>query len=309
LGILAQNSLLLTSIQLQREELEMEARPATQQDDMRKGLHAMWASVAGGWAENADYADARGAEMTAEMLELAALQPGERVLELACGPGGLGIAAAMRVAPDGEVVLSDVAAEMTAIAAARAEGAGLRNVTTAVLDLEEIDQPDDSYDAVLCREGFMFAVDPAAAASELTRVLRPGGRAVLAVWGPREQNPWLGVVFDAVSAQIGAPIPPPGIPGPFAQSDAQRLHALLSDAGFAGVTVGEHPVPLHARSFDEWWSRTSALAGPLSNILAAMPSEVVDGIRNRLIEATREYETADGLEFPGLTLLASGRLR
>jgi hypothetical protein len=75
------------------------------------------------------------------------------------------------------------------------------------------------------------------------------------------------------------------------------------------VTVGEHPVPLHARSFDEWWSRTSALAGPLSNILAAMPSEVVDGIRNRLIEATREYETADGLEFPGLTLLASGRLR
>jgi SAM-dependent methyltransferase len=178
-----------------------------------------------------------------------------------------------------------------------------------VLDLEEIDQRDDSYDAVLCREGFMFAVDPAAAAGELARVLRPGGRAVLAVWGPREQNPWLGVVFDAVSAQIGAPIPPPGIPGPFAQSDSQRLHALLADAGFAEVTVGEHPVPLHARSFDEWWSRTSALAGPLSNILAAMPSEAVDGIRNRLIEATREYETADGLEFPGLTLLASGRLR
>jgi SAM-dependent methyltransferase len=278
-------------------------------DDMRRGLHAMWGSVAPGWGEHADYADARGADVAAKMLELAALQPGDRMLELACGPGGLGIAAAERVAPDGEVVLSDVAPEMTAIAAARAEAVGVRNVSTLVLDLEEIDQRDDSYDAVLCREGFMFAVDPAAAAGELARVLRPGGRAVLAVWGPREQNPWLGVVFDAVSAQIGAPIPPPGIPGPFAQSDAQRLHALLADAGFAEVTVGEHPVPLHARSFDEWWSRTSALAGPLSNILAAMPSEAVEGIRNRLIEATREYETADGLEFPGLTLLASGRLR
>src|SRR3954469_12258762 len=267
----------------------MEAKTVNERDELRKGLHAMWASVADGWAEHADFADARGAAVTARMLDLAALRPGQRVLELACGPGGLGLAAAARVAPDGEVVLSDVAAEMSAIAGARAEAAGVGNVSTAVLDLEEIDQPDASYDAVLCREGFMFAVDPAAAARELARVLKPGGRVVLAVWGPRERNPWLGVVFDAVSAQIGAPIPPLGIPGPFALSDAQRLHDLLSDAGFAEVTVGEQPAPLHARSFDEWWSRTAALAGPLSNILAAMPAETVDGIRERLIETTHDY--------------------
>ena len=48
---------------------------------------------------------------------------------------------------------------------------------------------------------------------EIRRVLRPGGRVALAVWGPRDRNPWLGVVFDAVSAQIGAPVPPPGVPG------------------------------------------------------------------------------------------------
>jgi ubiquinone/menaquinone biosynthesis C-methylase UbiE len=296
-------------IQLSRQEISMEAMTVTQQDELRKGLHAMWASVAAGWAEHADYADARGAETTARMLDLAGLRPGERVLELACGPGGLGIAAALRVAPDGEVVLSDVAPEMTAIAATRAESAGIAHVSTAVLDLEQIDQPDASYDAVLCREGFMFAVDPAAAARELARVLKPGGRAVLAVWGPRERNPWLGVVFDAVSAQIGAPIPPPGIPGPFALSDAARLHDLLSDAGFEEVTVGEQPAPLRARSFDDWWSRTSALAGPLSNILAAMPAETVDGIRHRLIDASRDYETPSGLEFPGVTLVAAASLR
>lgn len=285
----------------------MEAKTLTQQDQMRRGQHAMWSSVAAGWAEHADYADARGAETTARMLELAALRPGERVLELACGPGGLGIAAAEQVGPNGEVVLSDVAPEMTAVAADRAAAAGIQNVSTAVLDLEDIDQPDGLYDAVLCREGFMFALDPEHAARELARVLRPGGRAVLAVWGPRERNPWLGLVFDAVSAQTGAVIPPPGVPGPFAQSDAQRLHTLLSDAGFEHVSVTEQPVPLRARTFEEWWSRTTALAGPMANILAAMPAEVVEGIRARLIESTREYETPAGLEIPGVTLIASAR--
>ena len=99
-------------------------------DELRAQLHAMWAQVAPSWEQHADYVDARGALVTEEMLELAAPQPGERVLELACGPGGLGIAAAERVAPDGEVVLSDVAAEMTAIAARRVDANGLDNVTT-----------------------------------------------------------------------------------------------------------------------------------------------------------------------------------
>jgi ubiE/COQ5 methyltransferase family len=89
----------------------------------RRQLHGMWASVAPAWGEHAEYADARGAAMTARLLELAAPRPGERVLELACGAGGVGIAAAGLVGPAGEVVLSDVAAEMTAIAAARDPGA------------------------------------------------------------------------------------------------------------------------------------------------------------------------------------------
>ena len=80
----------------------------------------MWAAVAGSWGEHADYVDVRAASVTESMLAASRPQPGERVLELACGAGGAGIAAAGLVAPDGEVVLSDVVAEMTAIAASRA---------------------------------------------------------------------------------------------------------------------------------------------------------------------------------------------
>jgi len=276
-------------------------------DELRAHVHGMWAAVAGSWAEHAEYADARGAPAAEKMLDLTRSQPGDRVLELACGPGGLGLAAAKRVAPGGEVVLSDVVAEMTPIASARAAALGLSNVSTRELDLEDIDQPDASYDVVLCREGLMFAADPARAAREIRRVLRPGGRFALAVWGPQARNPWLGVVFDAVSAQIGRPVPPPGIPGPFSLADSDKLAGLLSDAELADVVVSELPVPLRGASFEEWWARTSALAGPLAKMLAALPEEATQAIRARVREATGPYETPTGLEFPGVTLLTAGR--
>ena len=275
--------------------------------DVRGRLHAMWASVAGAWGEHAEYADARGAVVSDRMLELAAPAPGERVLELACGAGGLGIAAAELVAPGGEVVVSDVVAEMTAIAEARASVAGRTNVRARVLDLEEIAEPDRSYDVVLCREGLMFALDPARAVAEIARVLRPGGRAAIAVWGPRERNPWLGIVLDAVSAQLGAPVPPPGVPGPFALEDAALLAGLLAEASLEHVEVSELPVPLRAASFDEWWARTSALAGPLAKILGSLPAPAVEQLRARARDAVRPYETAHGIELPGVTLIASAR--
>jgi enediyne biosynthesis protein CalE5 len=281
----------------------------TDAEALRARLHGMWAAVADGWAEHADYVDSRAAVATDRLLELAAPRPGERVLELACGPGGLGLAAAMRVAPNGEVVLSDVAAEMTAIAAARAEALGLTNVSTRELDLEHIDEPDGSYDVVLCREGLMFAPDPGGAAREMARVLRPGGRVALAVWGPRERNPWLGLVLDAASAQLGKPVPPPGVPGPFSLDDGDRLAGLLAEATLDDVTVSELAVPLRARSFDEWWTRTSALAGPLAALLAALPEDARQSLRARARESIGDYETPDGIEFPGVTLIAVARRR
>ena len=276
-------------------------------EDLRPHLHGMWDAVAPAWAEHADYADARGAAVAERMLELTAPAPGERVLELACGPGGLGLAAAARVTPGGEVVLSDVAAGMTEIAAARAKALGVRNVSTRVLDVESIDEPGDAYDVVLCREGLMFATDPGRAAREIRRVLRPGGRVAIAVWGPRERNPWLGIVFDAVAAQLGRPVPPPGVPGPFSLSDAGGLATLLEDAGLRDVTVGELEVPLRAASFEEWWERTSALAGPLSRILAGLPAPAAHELRERVRAAVAGYTTEAGLKFPGVSLIATAR--
>src|SRR5262245_5350724 len=267
----------------------------------------MWAGVADRWAEHADYVEERGHAVTAALLDRAELAPGDRVLELACGPGGAGLAAARRVAPTGTVVLSDVAPEMVAVAQARAVQLGIGNVEFDALDVEQIDEPDDRYDAVLCREGLMFAVVPERAVAEMHRVLRPGGRVAVAVWAAREDNPWLGLVFDAVTGETGFPVPPPGVPGPFSLAEPGRVRDLLTGAGFADVTVEEVAAPVCAASFDAWWARTTNLAGPIASILAALPTETSDAITARVREAVAPYTSSAGLELPGLTWLAAGR--
>jgi len=111
-----------------------------------------------------------------------------------------------------------------------------------------------------------------------------------------------------VGEHIGRPVPPPGLPGPFALQDGARLAGLLSDAGLTGVAVEELSVPLRAGSFEEWWTRTSALAGPLTHILASLPEPALRALEAKLRDATRPYETSDGgLDFPGVTLVAHGR--
>jgi ubiquinone/menaquinone biosynthesis C-methylase UbiE len=286
-------------------ELSTERDQSSERATLRAHLQGLWSSVAPAWREHADFVDRRGHATTERLLELADVRPGDRVLELACGPGGLGLAAARRVAPGGEVVLTDVAEQMTEVAMNRAELLGLTNVTARVLDLEAIDEPDAAYDVVLCRDGLMFALEPARAANELRRVLRAGGRCALAVWGPRERNPWLAIVLDALSQQLGHPVPPPGVPGPFALQDATELSSLLSDAGFT-ITVEELPMPMSVGSFEEWWERTCALAGPVAKLVAALAPEDATAVRERAIEAAKPYEDAGGLHFPGLQLLAAG---
>ena len=174
-----------------------------------------------------------------------------------------------------------------------------------MLDLEQIDEPDGSYDVVLCREGLMLVPDPARAAREIERVLRPGGRVALAVWGPRERNPWLGVVFDTVSAQLGTPVPPPGVPGPFSLEDrrrarraARRRRALPTSRS---ASCRRRTAPARSRSGGRGRPRSRARS---RERLAALPEPAARALLARARAAVGAYETPAGLEIPGLALVA-----
>ena len=276
-------------------------------DPLRNRLHGMWNSVAGGWAAHIDYIEERGAGVSETMLDGLALSAGDRVLELACGTGAAGIAAAQRVGPAGMVTMSDVAPDMVEVAAHRVEQLGITNVATAVLDIEQIEMPSEVFDAVICREGLMFAVDPGRALAEIHRVLKPKGRVAIAVWATRSQNPWLGLLFDGVTAELGREVPPPGIPGPFSLSDSSTLTALFDAAGFVDVTVDDVDNPCKAADFEQWWERVSTIAGPLAAIIENLAPEIRDSLRSRLRQSVAEYGTAEGIELPGLALVAIAR--
>ncbi len=269
-------------------------------------MSAMWDSVAPGWEANAGFVDEQLALATEALLDAAHVAEGDQVLDLAAGPGGAGLTAAQRVGSTGRVVLSDVAAGMVAVAAKRA-GADAR-VSTAVFDQSAIDFGDASFDAVINRHGLMFVENPVQAVSEAVRVLRAGGRYAVMTWDRREMNPWLGLVLDAVSAELDMPFPPPNVRGPFSLDTPDALSSALRDGGLEEVTVTAMSTPMHAASIEEWWERVPKLAGPLALALAGMDADVRDAIRERATQtgANAAASDGDGIVFDGSVLIGSG---
>jgi SAM-dependent methyltransferase len=275
-------------------------------DPLRTSLRAVWSAAAPSWGMHADFIDSRSGAVTDAMIGAAALGPGDHVLELGCGPGGVGLAAAEVVGPNGHVVLSDIAPEMTAVAEERARARALGNVSVREFDLEGIDSPEASFDAVLCREALMLVPEPTKAVAEAWRVARPGGRVVFSVWGPYENNPWLGVLLDAVSQHLGVTIPPPGVPGPFSLSNRESLRRLLATR-LADVDVQPIETPVRSDSFERWWTVVPSLAGPVGPLLASLPDEAVESIRDDARAALDKYLQPDGYLIPGVSLVAVGR--
>ena len=150
----------------------------------------MWDAAARGWERSRDRMWESSHAVGEGLVEMAAPAPGESVLEIAAGPGDTGFLAAELIGESGRLVATDLSTRMLAAAERRAAELGLRNVEFRQVDAQAMDLESASFDVALCRWGLMLMPDPAVALAETRRVLRPGGRLALAVWGPREANPW-----------------------------------------------------------------------------------------------------------------------
>jgi SAM-dependent methyltransferase len=265
-----------------------------------------WEEAASGWVHRQELIRELGAPVAHWMVDALALQPGERVLELAAGLGEAGMLAAELVAPMGGVIVSDQAEAMLAGARKRAADLGLSNVEFQVLNAEWIDLPLASVDAVLCRWGYMLMADPAAALAETRRVLRPGGRVALAVWEAIQLNPWALLPAQELIERGVVPPPPEGQPGPFALGSGARISELLAEAGFVEIDVQGMDLWRRHTSFEELWEVTLDLSRSFHDAVLARPAPEVAEIKASLAERFAPYTGADGsLEVPGRTLLAS----
>ena len=275
-------------------------------DDYRAASLQGWSAVAPDWAELAERIDQQLRPAAEWMLEAVSPRSGDRVLELAGGPGTLSILAAGRVAPDGTVLHSDFSEAMVQAAQGRFRSEGVQGIDSRVMDAEQIDLPDGSMDVVVCRMGYMLMADPATALRESARVLTPGGRLALAVWTDPASNPWAAHPMRAVMDELNAPPPPPDAPGMWSLGDRQRVEGLLRDAGLEDIRVEVLDGRAEYESAEQWVEATKRLAGPLRALFSNLEEPVRDAIERRMLELAGPFEQSDGrLSMPQQMLAAS----
>ena len=273
-------------------------------EEQRVVSRESWESAADGWGRHAERVREWGMPVSTAMIEALALRSGERVLELAAGPGDTGLMAAELVRP-ATLISSDGAEAMVEVARQRARALGIDNVEFRQLELEWIDLPTASVDAVLCRWGIMLTVDPEAAAREMRRVLVPGGRTALAVWNDPGLNPWA-TVPSGVMVELGHTQPPdPEAPGMFALAGDGRLSELLQDAGFTDVSVEVVALDRRYLTVDEFVADTFEMSPGLSSMHGKLSAEEQADIAARIAIGVQPFTAADGsLSLPGSSLVA-----
>jgi ubiquinone/menaquinone biosynthesis C-methylase UbiE len=275
-------------------------------DTQRAELLERWERNAAGWGTRAEAIRAMGMPVSVWMVDSLALHPGQKVLELAAGPGDTGFLAAELIEPGGVLICSDAAEGMLAVARARAAALGAGNVEFIRLELEWIDLPTASVDALLCRWGLMFALDPAAALSEFRRVLRPGGRLALAAWDAAEQNPWATMPTRALMQHGHVEPPDSTAPGPFVLSAPGRLRELIEAAGFTEVVVETVEIARSGITVEEYIAQTLDISGPFAQAHARLSEAERAELHQTIAGLAAPFTDEQGLlELPGRTFVAA----
>ncbi len=277
-------------------------------DRWRADVRSEWTSdvTIAGWRTWFAKADQAGRGVTDALLTAAAIVPGMHILDIASGSGTPAFALAAAVGPHGHVTATDLSAGMLAAAERHARQMGVTNIAFQEADAERLPFADASFDCVTCRWGIMYVADVEQGLAEIRRVLKPGGRAAFAVWGPLDQNP-LFQLFAPLMRRMTLPEPEPGAPSPLRYAEAGTLAAALRDGGFQGVTEA-------AVATTYAWSGTPEelqvseleLAGPILGVLEGLPSDERAAALAEMLVGYRRYADERGVNVPMMTIIAVG---
>ncbi len=276
--------------------------------EFREGQRQQWNVAAGGWRKWSELIDSAAGAVSRRLVELAGIKRGSRVLDVAAGYGEPSLTAGRAVGPEGEVVATDISAEMLAFGRARAEAAGLDNIEFVEAAAASLSFPEASFDAALSRWGIIFEPDAEAAAGRVRGFLKPGSRMAIASWGAPERVPFIAIPMQTAIRQLDVPPPPPGTPGPLSRPSADALGGLLGAAGFSEVEVEEIEVDFEWDSAEEFTTFVKEIAPPIRAIIDPHHPDVQEETWAAITEAIRRQAADDGaVRLRNLALMAVGR--
>jgi len=241
------------------------------------------------------------------MLDMAGIREGTRVLDIAAGAGGQTLRAASRVNGRGAVLATDISSNILAFVAEEARSAGLANVTTRVMDGENLDIEDGVFDAVISRLGVIYFPDRARGLSEGRRVLRDGGRIAVMGYTTPDRNQFFSIPVSIIREVAALPPPAPGLPGPFSLGAPGVLEAALKQAGFKDVRVEAVYAPLRLASTAECLAFERESFGALHTMLANVSAAERDKAWRRIEDELRQFEGPAGFVGPCELLVGTGQ--
>lgn len=268
-----------------------------------------WDAVAGGWARRRDLFAETVAPVTDALVSLLAPREGDRILELAAGPGGVGFHVAPLVGPAGSVLVTDFSPEMVTAAEERARALGLGNVAHAVVDGQDTGLDAGTYDGVVCRFGYMLMPEPVRGLSETARLLRPAGRVAFAIWGDRRANSWGTATLRALVELGHLERPDPYGPGPFALDEHDRLAAAVAAGGLELEHVEDVQVVWRLPSLQAWWEVMADLSSHLTDALARLGGTELERLQERAAAHLEHRPDGDGVAVDGLARVVLARPR
>ena len=246
------------------------------------------------------YWDAQLAPAREALFALAVLEPGERVLDVACGTGLVTFPAADLVGPSGSIVGTDISEGMVEALTANARRRGLEHVTALRMDAEDLRVPDAGFDVVLCALGLMYVPDPLAALREMRRAVRPGGRVIAAVWGARASCGWA-EVFPIVDARVESDV----CPMFFRLGAGDALARTFADAGLAEVTATRVATTLEYATDEDACGAVFA-GGPVALAYSRFDEATRAAAHAEYLASIAACRTPSGYAIPGEFVAARG---
>jgi SAM-dependent methyltransferase len=235
------------------------------------------------------------------LLETAALKPGERVIEAACGSGLVTRMIADAIGPNGKLVATDLSQNMVDLTQHLCAAQGLHWVTTARMSADDLAVEAARFDAALCALGLMYVPDPRQAVLSMARAVRPGGRVVATVWGERRNCGWA-EIFPIVDARVASEV----CPMFFASGTAGSLARDFDAAGLNSVREQRQREQLE---FPNEAALLTAMlrGGPVALAVKRFTPPVMAEVEKEFLASVREHRTGDGRYFiPGEFVTVSG---